>query len=166
MIRDKWLPIVIACFYWLPSIARADNVSSSYFCVVEASGGMAYDQGMQKWVGSVFRPDGKFVLRLQRVGQRTEKNVFGNDEWVTDYKIFITKSGTNFAQPCERWGSTDHVVSQSGNGALYCTDAVTDYGFNISNGRFLVSYMQGYLSGRDNNDDTPAMSGGTCTKIE
>jgi hypothetical protein len=165
-ITNKWLPAVIACYYCMPCSLHADGVSSSYFCVVEASGGMAYDERMQKWVGTVFRPEGKFVLRLQSLAQRTEKGVFDNYETVADYKIFITKSGTNFAQPCERWGSTDPVVSQRGGGALYCSDGVTDYGFNIAKGRFLVSYMRGYLSGRDNNDDTPAMSGGTCTKID
>jgi hypothetical protein len=40
------------------------------------------------------------------------------------------------------------------------------YQFNLMNNRFTSYYLQGYVDGVDNNNNAPAVSGGTCTKIE
>jgi len=40
------------------------------------------------------------------------------------------------------------------------------YVFNPFTNRFFHIYTAGYISGLDNNDDTPYMAGGTCTKID
>ena len=44
--------------------------------------------------------------------------------------------------------------------------SLPSYQFNLTNNRFLSIYDFGYIDGRDNNDETPSVSGGTCTKIE
>jgi hypothetical protein len=41
-----------------------------------------------------------------------------------------------------------------------------DYQFNLRTNRFLGAYLEGYVDGKDNNDDTPFVSGGTCSKID
>jgi hypothetical protein len=52
------------------------------------------------------------------------------------------------------------------SGFFYCSDGIGDYTFSIKTYRFLKSYMIGYVGGKDNNDDTPSVQAGTCTKID
>ena len=44
-----------------------------------------------------------------------------------------------------------------------CLGVRHDYRFNLENNRFLLF---GYFDGADNNENTPAVTGGTCTKID
>src|SRR5262245_50753706 len=73
---------------------------ASYFCTVEAVGGLAYNERTKKWEGTSFIADDKFVLRLKFLRTRTEKAAFDRDSMVHDYIVTVTKSGTNFASPC------------------------------------------------------------------
>ncbi len=168
MTTSKWLAISGTCLLGTSAQLHAEGSdTSSYFCVVEASGGVAYSANMKKWVGMTFNPDGKFVLRLRQLGRRSEKNVLGNDEAVTDYSISLTESGSSTARTCERIGSVDPTVTVYGDRAIYCADGTTDYVFNIAANRFLASDMRGYVFGKnENSEDYPSISAGTCTKIE
>jgi hypothetical protein len=47
-----------------------------------------------------------------------------------------------------------------------CSASLKDYVFNLKQGRFLAVYAVGYVNGFDNNDNTPAIDGGRCTKID
>ena len=167
MTTSKWLAISVTCLLGTSPQLRAEGSdTSSYFCVVEASGGVAYNANMKKWVGMTFNPDGKFVLRLRQLSRRVEKNVLGNDEAVTDYSISLTEFGSSVARACEKIGSVDPTVTVYGNRALYCADGTSDYVFNITVNRFLASDMRGYAIGKDNSEDYPSISAGTCTRIE
>ncbi len=168
MTTSKWLAISVACLLGASAQLRAEGSgTSSYFCVVEASGGVAYNANMKKWVGMTFNPDGKFVLRLRQLSRRSEKNALGNDEAVTDYNISLTEFGSSTARTCEKIGSVDPTITVYGDRALYCADGTTDYVFNITANRFLASDMRGYVFGKnDSSEDYPSISAGTCTKIE
>ena len=48
---------------------------------------------------------------------------------------------------------------------MRCYSGTSDYQFNFENNRFLQGYLHGYVDGKDNNDDNPAVSAGVCTKI-
>jgi len=156
--------ILIAC---VPlSTANAQLVKdASYFCVAEVVGGLAYDAGMKKWIATSFRAEKKFVLRLKFLTNRVEKSVFNQDETVYDYNVTITEAGSNFAGPCLGRGQKHVTVRPLG--WLLCHGAdLHEYRFDLDTNRFLAAYLHGYIDGKDNNNNTPAVLGGTCTKID
>jgi hypothetical protein len=117
-------------------------------------------------LGLTFNPDDKFVLRLRQLSRRSEKNVLGDNEVVTDYNISLVESGSNTARTCQKIGSVDPTITVYGDRAFYCGDGTTDYVFNITANRFLASDMRGYVFRKDNSEDYPSISAGTCTKID
>ena len=167
MTASKWLAICVTCLVGASQSHAEGSEISSYFCVVEASGGVAYNTNMKKWVGMTFNPHGKFVLRLRQLGRRSERNVHGKDEAVTEYSISLTESGSSTARRCEKIGSVDPTVAVYDDRAIHCADGTTDYMFDITANRFLASDMRGYVFGKkQNGEDYPSISAGTCTRIE
>jgi hypothetical protein len=167
MKTSTWLAIGVTGLLGASAQLQAEGPDTSvYFCIAEASGGVAYNANMKKWVGMTFNPDDKFVLRLRQLSRRSEKNVLGNNEVVTDYNISLIDSGSNTARTCQKIGSVDSTITVYGDRALYCADGTTDYVFNIAANRFLASDMRGYAFRRDISEDSPSISAGTCTKIE
>ena len=152
---------VAAAFSFGPSFVLAveQGKDVSYFCVVEFAGGLSFNQKTNKWEGTKFRTDDKFVLRLKFLQSRTEKSHFGEDQQVHDYKVTIIKSGTSSAVACG--GDSVSVTAER----VECTSTMTNYQFNLENNKFLGSYPHGYVDGIDNGEDTPRVSGGRCMKI-
>ena len=134
--------------------------SEAYYCTAEAVAGLSYDSAEKKWVGSVFRPDIGFVLRLQKVGDQSPER----------YNITVTPHGERFSQPCISVGGVtvgDNVQVYSRAFIVCSTLGLLEmYQFNLINNRFASYYLQGYVDGVDNNNNAPAVSGGTCTKTE
>jgi len=102
--------------------------------------------------------------------RETVKNVLGRDEEV--YDVTITEEGTSptrfsgcvvLARPPLE--PQPPLIDEFGN--LHCTDEAElyVYRFNFGTHRFLKIYTAGYVSGLDSRSDTPAISGGLCTKI-
>jgi hypothetical protein len=150
----------VAAFFLISwASAFAEGRDAAYFCVQEAAGGLWYNTGTKKWEGAIFRPDNKFVLRMKYAATRTSDR-----EAVSLFRITVTPSGSNYASPCVEFPSD--TVELSSTGWMRCNANVTDYQFNINTNRFLAMYAVGYVNGRDDNSDTPSVSGGTCTKIE
>jgi hypothetical protein len=143
--------------------AQSDK-SVSYFCATDSAGGLWFNSSSKKWEGSTFRGNEKFVLRLKFLRSRTQKNTFNVDEAVTDYEVTATQAGENFAAPCLGGNKTEVTVDQYG--MVECEWAMGELRFNSRNNRFILAYLRGYINGKDNNDDTPSMSGGICTKID
>jgi hypothetical protein len=138
---------------------------ASYFCLAEAVGGLSYDERTKKWIGSSLRADKKFVLRLKFLNNRVEKSIFNQDETVYDYNVTITEAGSNFVGPC--LGSGQKHVTVRPLGWLLCHGAdLHEYRFDLDTNRFLSAYLHGFINGKASNDDTPAVMGGTCTKID
>lgn len=155
--------IVVACVPFTTAKAQLGE-DASYFCVVEAVGGLAFDERTKKWVGSTFRPDKKFVLRLKRHRTRVQKATFGEDT-VHDYNVTLTVAGSNSPSNCGNY--PDKHVTVNELGWVVCKGlGLNEYRFNLKTNRFLSAYLLGYIDGADNNDDTPNISGGTCTKID
>jgi hypothetical protein len=48
---------------------------------------------------------------------------------------------------------------------VICGGSVDHYIFDLHSNRYLKTYDWGYTSGKDNNDDTPTVTAGICTKI-
>jgi hypothetical protein len=109
-----------------------------------------------------FRPESKFVLRLKYI-----KSWVKDDENVDDYSVTITRLGSTYNAECLDFSQSQHgVVSDRKYTYLRCRANESDYTFNLKNSRFLSVYPNGYVEGEDNNDNTPHVSGGTCTKID
>jgi hypothetical protein len=114
----------------------------------------------------VFRPDGKFVLKMEWLKSRIENSKYFGEQHVDDYHVSITASGGTFPMPCGSGAQPDgSVVSLFEGGSFRCQASLQDYVFNIAKNRFLVAYMVGFISGEDNNENTPSIGAGTCTKI-
>jgi hypothetical protein len=127
---------------------------------------LAFNESLKKWEASKFRPEDKFVLKLQFVAMSSQKNILGKDEPVANFDATLTKAGTNDGHPCFSEDPNQKVGMTGDYDYLSCDYYPTEYQFNFKNNRFLAFYKFGYVNGRDNNDDTPAVSGGTCTKID
>ena len=103
MKTSKWLAIGVTGLLGASAQLHAEGSdTSAYFCIAEASGGVAYNAHMKKWVGMTFNPDDKFVLRLRQISRRSEKNALGNNVVVTDYNISLMNSGSNTVRTCRK----------------------------------------------------------------
>jgi hypothetical protein len=140
--------------------ANAQVIEESYFCSAEFAGGISYDARSKSWQGTVFNPDRKFVLTVKVMGSRME-----GSSPVDDLRVTVTASGSNFAAPCVDLRDPLKTIT-SKHSMIFCTVSFTDYTISRTTNRFLAVYPVGYVTGEDNNDDTPSVIGGTCTKIK
>ena len=136
-----------------PSYSQSKN--GSYYCVAEWVGGGWFNSPAKRWEGRSFRPTSKFVIKMK----------FDRTDLLFDrYDVTIIPSGSNEIRNC--WSGSQIEVA-------LLTDYIkcevhlppTGYIFNLRTNRFVTTYEGGYTFGDDNNDDTPTIEGGTCTKI-
>jgi hypothetical protein len=158
--------LLAAC---VPSAAVAQvNKNAAYFCAAEVAGGLYYNSALKRWEASSFKADQKFVLRLKFLRARVQKGtfIFAAEESVTDYEVTITQSGSNFAGGCESDSGAKEITVVNELGYVECQWSFGRLKFNLNSNRFLSAYLSGFVNGKENNDDNPAVLGGTCTKIE
>jgi hypothetical protein len=156
---------VVWCL-WLvlatPSIALgSERKDGAYYCTVKFAGGIAYNDALKEWEGSTFKPSGNFVVKLS-FHQPTNVPVGSRDE----YDVTITEEGSQDTTDCIGLNGKRPALTLSGWLSCDSLYGINEYKFNFNNQRFIKIYTSGYISGRDNNDDTPAVSGGLCTKIQ
>jgi hypothetical protein len=173
--RDWQKIIYSACIALaVPSMALAfERPEGAYYCTVKFSGGVSYNSTFQQWQGVIFSPDGNFVLKLDFID--TVKTPFdGISDERAEYSAIIRKEGDSLSYPCFSKdvplaaNNSDKKSAYLELGKLDCDIQVGLYEvkINFENHRFLKIYKAGYLDGRDNNANTPSISGGICTKIQ
>ena len=91
----------------------------------------------------------KFILREIKTGE------LGYTEKESLYGIFLLG-----AKHPELWCS----ISKSGNNFV-CQGLLGQLYFSPKSGRFIKTYIAGYWDGKDNNENTPAITRGRCSKI-
>jgi hypothetical protein len=157
------LCVPLGCSSATAEVAQKD---AAFFCVAEIAGGISYDEFSKKWHGAVFQTTEKFVLRLKFAG--TQKGVlsYDKDTIYNSFSITVTESGSNYATPCNESGADKSTVRIGNYPGFTCFAGYSEYTVNVANNRYLKVYDIGYTDGKDNNDNTPAVSGGTCTKID
>lgn len=138
---------------------------ASYYCNAVASGGIFYNTGTAQWEPTRFKPDRKFVLKLRFLAQRQQKDLFDQLETVGDFEVTMTDAGTSRALPCANLKDFTPTNSIGKENWLVCVSSLSEYRFDLNANRFLGAYLQGYVNGKDTNDDTPAVTAGVCTKI-
>jgi hypothetical protein len=148
--------------------AVAQSRDAAYYCVAEASGGLKYNETTRKWEGASLRPEAKFVLRMNFLRARVQKEEYPSvvaEEKVNDYTVTVTTSGQNIGVDCiSQYPSKTVTMYESGT--FRCYTAEIEYVFNVRTNRFLAIHRVGYVNGEDKDDSTPSIQGGTCTKID
>lgn len=161
-------PLLVALVALFPSMAVAQQplTETTYFCTTEMAGGLAFSTTAKRWEPATFRPTHKFVLKVKYHRVREEANSFekSGKSIVFDVEASVTDAGTSTVKNCHPMdGSLGHIEMRDHQ--FHCEAILMQYRFNLLNNRFLKAYLQGYVEGPDNNEDTPSISGGTCTKI-
>jgi len=146
---SSWLVVVASTV----AIGHAQQpIEGAYSCTAESSGGIFYNDRTKKWEGTRFRPFSKFVLKLKyaRTGAQGD-----------EYAATVTSSSGSESSCAS---TRTQLVQVDEVGFLACRTEFYNYKFNLKSGRFIEVYLMGYVSGRDTNDDTPMVSGGSCIK--
>jgi hypothetical protein len=155
----KVITALVVATLALVQSAFSQSKDGAYYCVVEMTAGLAFDEASKKWSAAALRVDQKFVLRMKYGASRIEEG-----KQVSDYDITITDASTDFDRPCS--SNQEMVTIHHDDGGFRCGTITEDFVVNIKTLRFLRIYPLGYVSGQDNNDNTPSVSGGTCTTID
>jgi hypothetical protein len=145
----------------------AESKDRSYYCTKDAVGGIWYNDRTKKWEAADFKPDGNFVLKMEFFRTYTNKDAFSETD-ITEYSVSVTAAGSNFPALCSYdyfYAHTDQHAVPLMNNRLRCNASLGDYVFDFGSNRFLGAYLEGYTDGKDNNENTPSVSAGTCTKI-
>ena len=157
----------VAWCLWLalamPSMAMGlERSDGAYYCAVNFAGGIAYNDTLKRWEGALFNPSGNFVAKLSF--HESKKKSIGSFTFDLDeYDVTITEERDNSV--------TDNCLhdkkppTNEEKFGMSCNTGLKEYKFNFDNHRFMKIYTEGYVTGVDNNNDTPAISGGLCTKI-
>lgn len=146
---SSWLVVVASTV----AISHAqESIEGTYSCAAKSSGGIFYNDRTKKWEGTRFRPFSKFVFKLKYARSAAQGD---------EYAATVT-SGSGSESQCA--SNRTQLVQVDELGFLACRTEFYSYKFNLKSSRFIEVYLMGYVSGRDTNDDTPMVSGGSCTK--
>jgi hypothetical protein len=144
-------------------VAIASNAvaeeKASYFCTAEVSGGIYFDNQTKHWIGATFKAEKRFVLNTTLISERTDYGVLK-----TIFHVTKTDAGSNDSTPCKESGQVGIDVTSAFR-EIRCTVGAFNLVFGRDINRFLMIYPEGYVKGEDNNDDTPSVIAGICTKI-
>lgn len=138
--------------------------SGTYICVGEAAGGIRYDDKTKKWIPTHFRVDNdKFIIKVTATGRTTYDTGFSPVETVMGYSVEYSVPGSGDTQECYLpEGVNGKIVT---NGRFRCQSALTRYQFNLISMRYMEAYESGFIDGEDNNDNTPSITIGYCSKF-
>lgn len=131
------------------SIFAAAANADPYLCVAEESTGFAYEN--EKWGRTYFDvSETKYIVRKIKKdeGFYSDSNPYG-----------VFELGSNFP---------DHrCFDPSGfeDKAIICRAGIGQFFFIPETGRYLRTYTAGYWDGKDDNDNTPLIERGRCSKI-
>lgn len=147
-----------------------DPFEGSYFCVADAAGGVSFDDALNKWDSTRFKTGERYVVNVAR-HSKTE-NWLGELRTVYTVQVHNHGSGESDAllgncrtnnPTLHSYNPITHFISEAGE--LSCRRLGGDWMMNLKNGRFMNTYVWGYLDGIDNNSNTPNIEIGTCSRI-
>lgn len=160
----KYFWVTIAVLAAMPAYA-IEPKNAAYYCTTDATSGVKYNPQLQKWTSASFKPDKPFVIKLDFLNSRRQKQFDWTElSTVNSFTVTVTEAGSNEARPCKDMKDYKGPVEVWDDGWVRCNVAFSEMRFNPANNRYLSAYLVGYVGG-DNGGDTPAISIGTCTKI-
>ena len=129
-------------------LASTPALADEWVCVAEQSIGYEYSTESGEWVGSKFETDKKYLI---------------SEASGSDYTYWIAIVGSkNILAVCEEDFGTVGVKKD----ILTCSDWMVHFQFNRETGRFMYSYLIGFIQGKDDGSSTPTMEIGTCTALK
>ena len=112
--------MLLTAFMSSASSAQSDK-SLSYFCTAKSSAGTWYNSFGERWETDESKTDkNEFVLGLNFLRLRTEKDFANRDEVVTDYEVTVTHSHNRTDWKCENKDRHEATVGEE-NGILKCS---------------------------------------------
>lgn len=162
----RWLITAILCLSNAHAQALAAR-NAAYYCTPEAASGLSFDNNTKKWVSARFKPDKAFVLKFSFESSAREKmfEQAKDPSTVNRFRVTSTDAGSTSDLPCFNRKNHKSPVEIWDDGWVQCNAGLSEIIFNPETLQFLKVYLVGYVDGVDNNDDTPSLTGGVCTKI-
>ena len=115
------------------------NAQEGYLCVSEAAGGVSFDQTQKKWKGTTFRNSNEKILIYKK-----------NNQWT------MKKFASTVENKC---------TSPNEYGFMFCDIFGGELKLSIKSGRYMSTYIVGYIDGKDNDENTPHIEIGVCTAL-
>ena len=138
--------VVAAIFFVMAAHVSAEDVT--YLCVSEESTGFYYEN--KSWGRAHFNvSDDKYILR------KIKEKEFGFEDKDNPYGVFAL-GGKDPEFRC--------FISEYSNDFI-CRLGLGQFFFSPESGRFMKTYTAGYWDGANNNDNTPNITRGRCSKI-
>jgi hypothetical protein len=142
--------------------AWSADFSGQYLCIDEFGGGGYYEAG--RWNGVKFNPSGKFVFSLEKINERPSYD--GSETMLEVYSAKLSDFGsTGEPDLCIGSGVAGTVELSKWSPIVKCEGIITMYWFNPERLRYLSAYPRGWITGDDNNSNTPSMMGGSCARL-
>ena len=144
--------------------------SSTYQCTESTGAGVKYDENSGRWEGRSLETQGKFIIRIELVRQRTVFGKPGERPIIVgaDYRTTVTLPVSNAPgperRPCVPHGGESELVFIAGENEIVCRMLSYDLALNLSTGRFMLISRAGFIDGRDVNGNTPSISIGNCRR--
>lgn len=171
MRRYLWLFSVILSIQFTQVYADAnERFIGSYFCTADAVGGVRFNEGTDKWESYRFSAASKYIINIS--ANMEVKDTY-DDKVRQTYFITFSEHGSstdNITTKCftnsnqlRELNPISHFISD--NGFFSCRLWVGELKVSLENGRFLKTYSSGYVDGVNNNDNTPHVEIGTCSKL-
>jgi hypothetical protein len=156
---------VAACF----STAALGFVpkDATYYCAAEISAGLSFDKSSKKWAGMKFGTDEKFILQMKYLNSRKVEYPL-ETVVVGDFNVTITRSGFHESPCTYDGGDKVQPVTVNERDIFKCTSNLFQYLISVKSNRFLQTYVGTYVVGDEDRaeQDTPTVTGGTCSKNE
>jgi len=146
----------------LISAASAANWSGSYYCSAKAEGGLKFNKITKTWESVRFKATDNFILNMRFVSTKPMQDV--PNMTLDVYKVSLRSEGSQTELNCFAGGSGVDVEVTT-RGVFSCEQLFFTYKFDMTAARYLQAYFAGYIDGDNDNNDTPFMAGGVCTKI-
>lgn len=133
----------------------------TFLCIEEYAGGIGFDQTNGRWKSTIFNPVDRFVLKV--TFHHLEEHEFWGER--SFYSVQITPVGEDTPLTCYPTRQGAEYVEISTYGIGWCEAMLHTYKFGFSTMRYLSAYQQGFVEAEEYNENTPVMSGGTCTRF-
>ena len=128
------------------------SFAESYLCIAEAAGGVLYNESTDKFNGTSFSTDSKYIVKKEN--NSWVINNFGNDFDLT------------FGKGCDEGGL---YAKDSDWTRLSCNTFFGDMLVDTKNFRYIKTYVMGYqgrvLKEKGSTVDTPYIEVGSCSKV-
>jgi hypothetical protein len=145
--------------------------SGTYLCTESTGAGVRYNENSGLWEGRTLEAQGKFMVRIELVRQRSVFGKPGEPPIITgaDYRATMSLPVSNVPgperRPCVPHGGDAELVVIGGDNEIVCRVLPYDLALNLSTGRFILTSRAGFIDGRDANGSTPSVSIGNCIRI-